>query len=379
MPEDFYAILGVKKGATDEEIKKAYRKLAHRYHPDKKGGDEARFKKINEAYQVLSDRTKRQQYDQFGSTFDDAARQGRGPGGNAEGGFSQAGFQGFDFSNAGGFSDIFSEIFGQATGRGARTRTERRSRGNDVSIDVTVSFEEAASGTSVSTALRMASKCPECNGNGATPGTPISTCSACGGQGVVREVRQSMFGAMQTERPCSECRGQGKKPEQPCRTCGGDGRTMREKPIEIAVPEGIDDGQTIKLEGAGEAGVFGGTPGDLYITVHVREHRYFKRDGSDIILNVPITYAQAVLGDRMEVPTIHGNVELKIPKGVQHGHTIRLRNKGLRRVGTSSIGDQYVIINIVVNEHPSRREKKILEELAQEEEDLKGQLRNEWR
>lgn len=376
MADNFYDILGINRDANDEEIKKAYRKMAHKYHPDKEGGSEEQFKKINEAYQVLSDKQKRQQYDQFGQTFEDAKRQGTGPGASPSGGaygYGQGGqgFQGFDFSDISGFADIFSEIFGQAQGK---RKGKVQERGKDISIDVTIDFEEAVHGTTTQTTLRKATKCHHCKGNGAEPRTPIKTCATCQGAGIISQVKQSVFGAMQSQSICPECHGQGKKPDQPCSVCGGDGRVAQSSTIDITIPEGIEDNQTMKLAGAGEAGIFGATPGDLYVTVHINDHQIFTRDGANIHMSLPITYTQAALGDKLEVPTAHGPVSMKIPKGVQSGHIIRLRNKGAKRVGTSSVGDQFVTINVIVNEHPSRKEKKLLAELAREEETLKQRL-----
>lgn len=366
MAENYYDILGVEKTATDEEIKKAYRKGAHKHHPDKEGGDEATFKKINEAYQVLSDKQKRQQYDQFGQTFD----QGQAGGAGFQG-FGGQDFGGFDFSNAGGFADIFSDIFGGGQSRG-------RERGKDIAIDMTISFDEAINGAKKQTTLRKRNTCTHCRGNGAEPGTPISSCATCKGSGTVQRVQRSVLGMMQTQAVCPDCQGQGKRAETPCNECGGDGRVRSESTMDITVPKGIQDGQTVKLSGAGEAAPSGGTAGDLYVTVRVQSHRFFTRQGADIYLEYPITYTQAVFGDRVDVPTVDGEVSLKIPKGATSGQTIRLRGKGVTTHGSYAQGDQFVTLRIATATKLSRKEKKILQELADEEQALKKKLQQQF-
>jgi molecular chaperone DnaJ len=335
MAKDYYNILGVSKSASDDEIKKAFRKLAHKYHPDKGGGDEAKFKEINEAYQVLSDKQKRAQYDQFGSAFEQA-----GAGG--------AGFGGFDFS---GFSDAF---------RG----------GNDVSIDVDVTLEEAAVGIEREIRIYVSSVCPDCKGSGAKQGSKIINCKTCHGAGQIRKERRTILGVFAQMEICQDCQGQGEKPEKTCAKCGGDGRTKESKNIKIKIPAGIADGQTIRLSRQGEVGFRPKSgksiPGDLYITVHINSHSLFERRNDDIYYKLEINFSQAALGDKIEVPTLQGKVKLKIPSGIQSGKIIKLKGKGLPHLQGYGKGDMFVIAIIKTPEKLSGKQKKILEELRGE-------------
>jgi molecular chaperone DnaJ len=357
MSKDYYAILGVSKESGDAEIKKAYRKLAHKYHPDKAGGDEKKFKEINEAYQVLSDKTKKNQYDQFGQTFESG-----GPGfqGNA------SGFEGFnfDFSNLG---DIFGDIFGS-------TRNRRKSsRGQDISIDINLTFEESIFGIEKEIELYKGIICPRCKGNKAEPGTPIKTCPTCQGKGTQRTTRQTFLGSFTQESVCPDCRGEGKRAEKKCRECGGDGRVRDYVKLNIKIPEGIQNGQTLRLSGQGEA-FPGGTSGDLFVNVNVSPHRFFKRKGWDIFLELPITYSQAILGDKIEIPTVSGPVMLKIPKKTQPDQIIKLRGKGV-----GHRGDQYIIIKIAPNPSPSFKEKRLLKELYETEKPYREKLLDQFK
>ncbi len=372
MSKDYYNILGVSKDASDDEIKKAYRKLAHQYHPDKAGGDENRFKEINEAYQVLSDKEKRSQYDQFGQTFEQAQQAG---------GFG--GFEGFrDFSsfaegfgfNFGsdtrggqtgfsGFEDIFGDIFSQAGFGGRRGRGKRRYRGEDIQVDVEVTFSEMAHGAEREVELYKRVACSVCKGSGIAPGSKKVVCPKCGGEGEVRTTRRTILGAFQQVSVCSECQGEGKVPEKKCKKCGGDGRVRAYEKIKVKIPAGIKDGQTIRLENLGEAGEKGGEAGDLYVNVHVLPDERFQRDGDDIHSTAEISFSQAALGDKIPVETIDGEVKLKIPAGTQSGEVFRLKGRGVKHLSRFGFGDHYVRIQVVTPKNLTREEKEIFEKL----------------
>lgn len=370
MSKDYYNILGVSKDASDNEIKKAFRKLAHRYHPDKSGGDEAKFKEINEAYQVLSDKQKRGQYDQFGSAFDQQAGGGAGQG---FGGFDFSGFsdafsggQGgvkFEFGgNGGGFEDIFSSTFG-----GGERIKERKQRGEDVSVDVEISLEEASAGVEKEIEIYISSICLKCNGSGAEPGSKINTCKTCNGAGQVKRERRTILGIFAQVEACGDCQGEGTKPEKNCRQCGGDGRVKTNKAIKVKIPAGIASGQTIRLSKQGEVGFrpSGGKSvhGDLYMTIHIEQHSLFERRADDIYYRLETSFSQAALGDKIEIPTLDGKVKLKIPSGIQSGKIIKLRNKGLPHLQGWGKGDLFVTIQIKTPEKLSKKQKQLLDEL----------------
>lgn len=322
MSKDYYEILGVKNGASQEEIKRAYRKLAHEHHPDKKGGDEKKFKEINEAYQILGDDAKRQQYDRFGQTFS-----GQGPAG---GGFS--GFEGFDFSNfGGGFSadlgDIFEDFFGGLGGFG-RTGTRRSERGSDISIGIDISFQESVFGGKRSVIIEKTSRCEVCGGSGAEVGTNLKKCSTCQGTGTVRETRRSLFGSFTALSECSHCRGKGEAPEKICRHCRGMGILRKSQSIEIIIPPGIRDGEAIKLTGLGEE-VPRGQAGDLYVRIHVLPHHLFRREGFDILMDFYLPISKMLLGGEETIETLEGKVSVKIPELSKAGDFLRLRGKGV--------------------------------------------------
>jgi molecular chaperone DnaJ len=370
MPTDYYQTLGVKKDAATADIKKAYRKLAHKHHPDKGGTkeDEAKFKEVQSAYEVLSDPGKRQAYDQFG-----AAGVGGGPGGARPGGpggpGGAAGFEGFDFSGAGGFGDIFEQFF---TG-GAGTRTRQPSRGADIQATVTLDFEEAVKGAARQMKVTRRALCATCKGNGAEPGSKIVTCDTCGGSGQVQTTRQTILGTMAQVTPCPVCHGEGKKPEQPCHTCGGEGRVQKRETITVDIPAGIDDGQTIRVTGEGESGQRGAEPGHLYVTVRVKPSQVFRRDGANVSVTVPITYPQAVLGDTIEIPTLSGKESMKVPAGTPSGKTFGLRGKGLPKIESAGHGDLYVTVDVHVPKKLTAEEKRLVEELARKTgKDLKA-------
>ncbi|OGZ34697.1 MAG: molecular chaperone DnaJ [Candidatus Portnoybacteria bacterium RBG_19FT_COMBO_36_7] len=368
MPKDYYEILGVTKSASPDEIKRAYRKLAQQYHPDK-GGDQEKFKQINAAYQVLSDPQKRAQYDKFGAGFEQA---------RAGGGFS--GFGDFrDFSsyadafdvfgrekefNFGNLGDIFEQVFGGVSGRGRRGG--RKQKGQDISIDIEISLEEAAKGVKKEFNLYKGVICPKCGGSGCEPGSAVKECSKCKGRGQVEETRSAGFFSFSQVRVCQECRGVGKKPEKFCSQCGGDGRIKDYKTISINIPAGIQDGQIISLRGQGEAGAQFSAPGDLYLTVYVKPHKIFERRGDDLYLNIEINFTQAVLGDKIEVPILWGTVQLKIPEGIESGTIIRLKDKGMPRLQGRGLGDMMVKIKIKTPKKISRKGRELLEELKKE-------------
>ncbi len=360
---DYYDILGVSRGATDDEIKKAYRKLAHKYHPDKAGGDEKKFKEINSAYQVLSDKTKRQQYDQFGQTFEQG---GAGQGFGGFEGFSAQGgpaggwdFSGFDFGNInsqGGFEDIFSDIFGGGKKRRAKA-------GRDIQVDAEISFEEMVRGATRNVKLYKTVNCSICGGTGGEPGAKEETCPTCKGSGQVQKITRSFFGSFSQVSTCQTCGGSGKVFSKKCRKCGGDGRVKGEQEIKIEIPAGIEDGQTISLQGQGEAGEIGASSGDLYVNVHVKPHDKFKREGNNIASQETVTFSQAVLGDRISVKTIDGQVTMKVPSGTQSGEIFRIREKGVPNLGKRGRGDHLVKIVVKIPKSVSRSQKDLIEKL----------------
>ena len=360
--KDLYQTLGVTKDASTADIKKAYRKLAHKHHPDKGGTkeDETKFKEVQGAYEVLSDPGKRQSYDQFGAAGVGAGGSGPagGPGGAGPAGFE--GFEGFDFSGAGGFGDIFEQFF---TG-GAGTRQRQPSRGADIQATVTIDFTEAVKGTSRQLKVTRRALCETCKGNGAEPGSKIVTCDRCGGSGQIQTTRQTILGTMAQVTPCPVCHGEGKKHEKPCHTCGGEGRVQKTEMITVDVPAGIDDGQTIRVTGEGESGQRGAEPGHLYVTIRVKPSQVFKREGADVSVTVPITYPQAVLGDTVEIPTLDGKATIKVPPGTPSGKTFGLRGKGLPKLSSSGHGDLHVTVDVHVPKKLTAEEKRLVEELG---------------
>jgi len=361
MPEqkrDYYEVLGVSKGASDEELKKAYRKLAKQYHPDMNPGDktaEAKFKEINEAYEVLSDKDKRERYDQFGHA-------GVDPNFNAGGGFG--GFNG----NMGDFDlgDIFGSFFGGGFGGGFGGTGQRSGpqKGDTLRAGVTISFEEAASGCEKEIILTRSESCDECHGTGCAPGESPETCPDCRGTGTIRIQRGNGGFSFSTMAECPKCRGTGRLIKNPCKACGGSGAVRRQRKITIKIPAGIDNGQAISLRGQGGAGKNGGPAGDLIVSVTVRPHPQFKRDGSDIYLEQPITFLQAALGAELEIPTIDGKVKWTLPEGTQPDTTFRLREKGMPRVNGRGRGDQYITVRLQVPRNLNREQKEALRAFA---------------
>ena len=350
---DYYEVLGVKKDATADEIKKAYRKLTKENHPDLHPGDKAceeRFKEANEAYEILSDEEKRKKYDQFGhAAFDPNA------------GFGGGGFDGF--GGFGGFGDIFSDIFG---GFGGATRSNPNAprRGESIRATVNISFEEAAFGCKKEVTVAKIETCTDCKGTGCAPGTTPEICPDCKGTGSVTVSQRTPFGMMQSSTQCSKCRGTGKIIHQPCKTCRGMGSIRRQHKVEINVPAGIDDGQTISKPGGGNAGVNGGPAGDLLVSVIVRPHARFERDGTSVLLEQEISYAQAALGAEVEVPTLDGKVKLTIPEGTQPGAVFRLRGKGIPYLRGTGRGDQFVSVTVKVPKNLTGSQKELLRQFA---------------
>lgn len=355
---DFYEVLGVKKGVSEDELKKAYRKLAKENHPDLHPGDkecEARFKEINEAYEVLSDPDKRAKYDQFGHAAFDPS-QGFGGGG----GFG--GFEGF-----GGFGDIFSDIFGGGFGfggGGGRNPNAPR-KGDNLRATVNIKFEEAAFGVKKDVFVSKIEQCPDCKGTGCDEGTTAEVCPDCKGTGTVMSTKRTPFGMVQSSEQCPKCKGRGKIIHSPCKTCRGMGSVRRQHKVSVSIPAGIDDGQTISLKGQGNAGLNGGPAGDLLITVLVQPHARFERDGASILLDQEISFAQAALGAEVEVPTLDGKVKLNIPEGTQSGTTFRLKGKGVPFLRNGGRGDQFVTVNVAVPRGMTSTQKDALRQYAE--------------
>ncbi len=352
---DYYDILGVQKGATADEIKKAFRKQAHKYHPDKGGGDEKKFKEANEAYQVLSDTEKRRKYDQYGQGFHDNGAPS-GAGGFEGFDFSNFSGGGFNFSGGGGFDDIFSDIFsGGASRQGDRG-------GSDIQTDLEISFEEMVRGGNRTINLRKRVSCVECSGTGGRKGTEESVCPDCHGAGRVSRMMRTIFGTINQAVPCDRCHGAGRYYAQACPRCQGEGRSTETESLTLSIPPGIEDGQTVSVEGHGEAGLRGSRAGNLFVTVHVIPHAEFRRSGRNILSKKSISYTVAALGGKIPVATIDGEVTIKVPAGTQPGEVFRIRGKGIR-LGHFDAGDHLVELSVRVPKSISSEERKVLEQL----------------
>lgn len=353
--KNYYEILGLKKGASKEEVKRAFHKLAHQHHPDKKGGDEAKFKEINEAYQILSDDQKRAQYDNFGSYNGSG---GAGGGFNA-GGFDFSGFQG---GNGQGFDFDLGDIFGDIFGGGARAHGPKR--GRDISVDIQISFADSIFGTERKILLSKVGACETCNGSGGEPGTSFKKCPTCKGDGVVRENKRTMFGTFASTHECSTCHGQGEIPDKKCHTCNGEGVVKKNEEIKVAIPAGIESGQMIRLSGKGEA-VPHGISGDLYVKIYVEKDSVFHRSNQNIEMDLNIKLTEGLLGGEQEIKTLDGNLKITIPTGISSGEILRVREKGVPSRGGKR-GDLLIKIIIKTPAKLSKQAKKLIEELKTE-------------
>jgi len=347
---NYYDILGINKGATKDDIKKAFRKLAHQYHPDKKSGNEQKFKEINEAYQVLSDDKKRAEYDTYGRVFS-----GGGTGSGFEGFSGFGGFQNADF-DFGDVGDIFNDFFGGGRGRARR--------GNDISVDLQISFEEAVFGTVRTVVLNKTSVCKECGGNGAKKKSETISCAACNGKGKIHDTKRSVFGSFTSVHDCAVCGGRGTVPKEKCGHCGGIGIIKDREEISIQIPSGIENGEIVRMTGRGEA-IQNGISGDLYIKVHVTPHETLRREGSNLLMDLNIKLSDALLGTKQKIKTLNEVVTLSIPAGVAFGEILRVRNKGVP-ISQGRYGDLLIRVNIVMPQKLSSKAKKVIEELGKE-------------
>ena len=354
MAKNYYDILGITKSASKDDIKKAFRKLAHKYHPDKKGGDASKFKEVNEAYSILSDDKKRAEYDSYGRVFSGAGGASSGPdmGGFDFSGFAggQAGFEDFNIG------DIFGDIFGGNSGRVAR--------GRDVSIDIELSFAESVFGSERKVLITKTSQCSICTGSGGKPGTEMKTCDICNGKGRVHETRRSFFGSISTTKTCENCKGSGKIPKEKCTNCHGAGVVRKQEEIAINVPPGIDDGEMIRLSGMGEA-IAGGIAGDLYVKVHVKRHPYLRKEGTNLVTDLNVKLSDALLGSDYTVHTLDGDITLKVPENVAFGEILRVRGKGVP-IEKNRRGDLLVRINITFPGKLGKKARELLNELRKE-------------
>lgn len=357
MAKDYYEILGVNKGATKEEIKKAFHKMAHKYHPDKKEGDEKKFKEVNEAYQTLSDDAKRSKYDQFGAGYENM--------GGFQGG--HGGFEGFDFSgfqnggaefDFGNLNDIFSDFFG---GGGGRTQARR---GRDISTEIQIPFADSVFGVTRKILITKTSQCLTCHGTGAKSGTKMETCKTCNGQGKIHETKRSFLGTISSTKICENCFGSGEVPQEKCDKCHGKGVLKREEEITIAVSSGIRDGEMIRMTGMGEA-ITKGTAGDLYIKINVAPHPVFKRDGNDLVMNLNLKLSDALLGTKYPIETLDGKIEVTIPEGVGINEILRVKGKGVP-AGKGKRGDLLIKLNIKMPTKVSKKSRELIEELKKE-------------
>ena len=353
MQKDYYKILGVSKSSSQEEIKKAYYNLAHKFHPDKGSGDEEKFKEINEAYQILGDKDKRAQYDRFGTT-----------GNQGFGGFQNTNFNWEDFAGFDGIEDIF-EMFG---GGGFNRHKEQDLRkGSDLELILEIPLESVLKDQNKEIEISKMVKCSRCDGSGAEPGSKVKECFACRGSGRVQQIKKTILGTFTQYTVCPECGGEGSKPEKPCNVCHGEGRIRKEETISVEIPAGVDNNQVIKVKGKGDAGKRGGKPGDLYIRILIKNHALFKRKGDDIYLKKNIVFSQAVLGDKVSIPTLEGkDIIMKVPQGTESGKTLKISGKGIPHFRGMGRGDMYVQLNIDTPQKLTRKQKELLEELRKQ-------------
>lgn len=366
--KDYYNILGVAKNASSEDIKKAYRKLAHKHHPDIKGGDEQKFKEINEAYQILSDTQKRAQYDKFGNVFEGAAGGDQGHGGfrwawgqpSQHADFEEGTGFGFDFQDIG---DIFDEFFGE----GHAEKRQEAKRGRDIEVELEVPLEATLKTSQETIDLSKFNTCSRCQGVGAEPGTKVNECFSCRGTGEVQQIKRTIFGSFTRMGVCPECGGEGMRPEKPCNVCKGEGRVKENDEIALAIPAGVDTNQILRVEGKGDAGRKKGKAGDLYIRIAVKKHPLFARKGDDVSLKRTLTFSQAALGDEIETPTLEGtSILLEVPAGLESGQVLRVKGKGIPHFSGLGRGDMYVELNIDTPKKLTRRQKELLEQLKKE-------------
>jgi len=354
--QDYYDTLGVAKGASDDEIKKAFRRKAIELHPDKETGDETKFKEVNEAYEVLKDQQKRQRYDQFGHAG--VGGSGGRSGGNPFAGGAQGHNVNFDFDDLGGFGDIFGQFFG---GGGAQQRRQRPKRGRDIEMLLELDFEEAIFGVETEVKLNLNDTCEHCKGKTVEPGYELKTCETCKGSGQEVRVAQTVFGNIQQSVTCSTCKGVGKVPEKPCTVCGATGVQRTEKNVKIKIPAGIDDGATIRLKEYGEATANGGK-GDLYVNIRVRAHKEFMREGELVLSKVHVAMVDAALGADIEVGTVDGPVTMKVPAGTQSGTDFKLSGHGVPHMRGKTRGSHIVTVNVDTPSKLSKKQKELLEE-----------------
>lgn len=351
--KDFYDVLGIKKGASDDEVNKAYRQKAKQFHPDisKEENAEEKFKEVQEAYETLNDPEKRDSYDRFGHQANN--------GGFGGGGQGFGGFEGF-----GGFGDIFGDIFGGGASRGQTRTYDGPERGADLQRVMSITFMEAVLGTKKTVKIDIEEDCETCNGTGAKSPKDIHECKQCHGQGYINVNQRTMFGDVRTQQVCPTCGGEGTTIDHKCETCRGSGRVRKSKNVEVNIPAGITNNMTLRVAGYGDGGKKGGAHGDLLLTFRVKPHKLFKRNGDDIILEVPITFTDAALGTTVDVPTIYGEVSLKIPAGIAHGTSLRMREKGVASVRTKRKGDQHVVVELQTPKNLTARQKELFDELG---------------
>lgn len=358
MAKDYYQVLGVSKEASQDDIKKAYYKLAHRHHPDK-GGDEKKFKEINEAYQILSDKEKRTQYDRFGRVFEGA---GAEPGSDFQWAWGKPGtdFE-FDFDDLG---EMVEEMFGFG---GQRARKKDFKKGKDIELGLEISLEDVLKGREKEIFLEKYIACSRCQGQGAEPGTKINECFSCRGIGEVQQIKRTFFGSFTRFATCPECKGEGRRPDKPCNVCKGEGRIRDRESIKIFIPAGVDTNQVIKVEGKGEAGRRGGKPGDLYVRIFVKKHPVFQRKGDDLYIALAISFSQAALGDEIEAPILDAKkILLKVPEGVESGKILRVSGKGIPHFSGYGRGDLYVELIVKTPKKLTKKQKELLEQLKKE-------------
>lgn len=361
MAKDYYKVLGIARNATKDEIKKAYRALAHKFHPDK-GGDEARFKEVNEAYQVLSDEKKRSQYDQFGQVFEGGGGQGgfgfEWPGGiRFDFGGGMGGGEGFDFA------DVFEDLLGM--GMGGRGKTRER-KGKDIRFDLEIQFQDSIFGSKREIEFPRVARCERCASSGAEPGTKMKTCPACDGKGNIQKTQRSFLGSFTQVAVCADCHGTGKRPEHPCTDCRGKGIRNIQERLEVFIPKGVREGEILKITGKGEMSMAGSVPGDLYIQLHILSHPVFRRQGDNIIMTVPVKVSQAILGDSADVETLDGVIHVKIPEGTQPGDILKVRGKGAYLSSGYGRGDLLIEVKVEIPKRLSKRGKEAVQELKRD-------------